>query len=62
MSFFMSTLMSGVVTIINTGVTEGFLSRWLHAGLVAWAVAFPLISLIAPVAHRIARSLVETEV
>nr|WP_277610978.1 DUF2798 domain-containing protein [Microbulbifer celer] len=61
MSFFMSTMMSAVITVVNTGLTEGFFGRWLHAGLVAWVIAFPLVSVIAPVAHWITRKLVETE-
>lgn len=53
MSGLMSLLMSAVVTLINTGLDAGFPQRWLHAFIVAWAVAFPLVSVIAPLAHRI---------
>lgn len=54
MSCFMSLLMSGTITLINTGLTDGFFHRWGAAFLVAWAVAFPLVSFIAPLAGKIA--------
>ncbi|MFC4260885.1 DUF2798 domain-containing protein [Marinobacter lacisalsi] len=52
MSGIMSLLMSGVITVINTGLAGSFLHRWLAAWLVAWAVAFPLVVLVAPLARR----------
>ncbi|MGC8121692.1 DUF2798 domain-containing protein [Marinobacter sp. VGCF2001] len=54
MSGIMSLLMSGTITFINTGLTEGFVHRWGAAFLVAWAVAFPLVTFIAPVAGKLA--------
>ncbi|MDX1756245.1 MAG: DUF2798 domain-containing protein [Marinobacter sp.] len=53
MSGLMSLCMSGVVTFFNTGMDAGFPARWMGAFLVAWAVAFPLVSIVAPVAHRL---------
>ncbi|MDN6318494.1 MAG: DUF2798 domain-containing protein [Marinobacter sp.] len=53
MSGMMSLLMSGVITWINTGVDAAFLYRWIPAFLVAWAVAFPLVTFIAPVAVKL---------
>lgn len=52
MSGIMSLLMSGVITFINTGMDNGFPYRWLPAFLVAWAVAFPLVTVIAPLAGK----------
>ncbi len=43
MSFGMSVIMSGVVVAVNTGVTDGFISRWFYS----WMFAFPPIALIA---------------
>ncbi|MBB5321464.1 DUF2798 domain-containing protein [Marinobacter oulmenensis] len=54
MSGIMSLLMSGIITLINTGLTEGFFSRWGPAFLVAWVVAFPLVTFIAPFASDLA--------
>ncbi|WP_417517040.1 DUF2798 domain-containing protein [Marinobacter sp.] len=53
MSGMMSLLMSGVITFINTGIDSEFVYRWLPAFLVAWAVAFPLVTFIAPVAVKL---------
>ena len=52
MSGIMSLLMSGVITFINTGMDNGFFYRWMPAFLVAWAVAFPLVTFIAPLAGK----------
>lgn len=52
MSGMMSLLMSGVITMINTGLEGDFFWRWLTAWLVAWVVAFPLVTVIAPLAVR----------
>lgn len=40
MSMVMVTLMTFVVTAINTCFTEGFTSRWGKAILIAWPVGF----------------------
>ena len=54
MSGTMSLLMSGIITLINTGLADGFFHRWGAAFVVAWAVAFPLVSFIAPMAGKLA--------
>lgn len=53
MSGLMSLCMSAVVTFFNTGMDAGFPARWMGAFLVAWAVAFPLVSLVSPIAQRL---------
>jgi len=53
MSCMMSFLMSGVITFMNTGLDGQFIFRWLSAFLVAWAVAFPLVTFIAPIAGKL---------
>ncbi|PCM43631.1 DUF2798 domain-containing protein [Marinobacter sp. ANT_B65] len=53
MSGMMSVLMSGVITFVNTGVDSEYFSRWGAGFLVAWAVAFPLITFIAPIAVKL---------
>ncbi len=53
MSGIMSVLMSGVITLLNTGLDGGFFHRWGPAFLVAWAVAFPLVTFIAPLAGKL---------
>lgn len=59
MSGLMSVLMSGIITFINTGLTPGFGGRWLQAFIVAWVVAFPLVSVIAPFARRMTDQLMD---
>ena len=54
MSCIMSLMISGIITLINTGMSDGFLSRWIGARLVAWAIAFPLVIFIAPLAGKMA--------
>ena len=53
MSGMMSLLMSAVITFINTGLDAGFPARWAPAFLVAWGVAFPLVTFIAPLAAKL---------
>ncbi|MEH6356067.1 MAG: DUF2798 domain-containing protein [Marinobacter sp.] len=53
MSCMMSLLMSGVITVMNTGLDAQFLFRWLRAFFVAWAVAFPLVTFMAPIAGKL---------
>jgi len=55
MSGMMSLLMSGVITFINTGIDNEFVYRWLLAFLVALAVAFPLVTFIAPIAVKLTK-------
>ena len=47
MAFFMSLLMSGMITSLNTGFGDmggvGFISRWARA----WVIAFPVAFLVA---------------
>lgn len=54
LSGFMSFIMSGVITLVNLGVIDGFMSIWLHAWIVAYAIAFPTILLVFPFARKLA--------
>lgn len=44
--------MSGVITAINTGIDGAFIGRWLHAYALAFALAFPSVTFIAPIVQR----------
>lgn len=54
LSGFMSFIMSGAITFINLGLVDNFVSIWIHAWLVAYAIAFPTILLVFPFARRLA--------
>lgn len=59
-SLFMSFLMSGVVTAINVGLPGNFVALWLHAFVMAFAISFPTILLVLPVAKRLVEKLTGT--
>lgn len=48
MSLYMSSLMSGIITLVNTGFDGGYFLRWLLAFCVSWGVALPLALFGAP--------------
>ena len=54
LSGFMSFIMSGAITFINLGLVNQFLTIWIHAWLVAYAIAFPTILIVFPFARKIA--------
>jgi hypothetical protein len=53
--------MSMVITFLNLGWVEDFLSRWMEAWLSAFLVAFPVILLVLPIARSIVAQLTEPE-
>jgi hypothetical protein len=54
LSGFMSFIMSGAITFINLGWVDHFFFIWIHAWLVAYAIAFPTILLVFPIARKLA--------
>jgi hypothetical protein len=57
MSTLLSGLMSAAITLVNTGAGAGFLVRWLWAYGLAWVMAFPLVTLLAPQVRRLVDAL-----
>ena len=53
-------LMTCVITLANVGPTADFFVRWLHAFVIAYPVAVPVIYFLAPVARRLTGRFVET--
>ena len=57
-AFGMSVIMSGVVTTVNTGVSNGFLERYFNSWLFAFPVAlfsvFTLAPIMRPLVNKIA--------
>lgn len=61
LSGFMSFIMSGAITLINLGFVNGFFGIWLHAWIVAYAIAFPTILLVFPFARKLAMKIAAKE-
>ncbi|KGK42143.1 hypothetical protein LH51_09470 [Nitrincola sp. A-D6] len=59
MSVYMVFIMTCVITLVNTGFTEGFALRWFKAFIVAWPVAFVLILIGAPRLQTLAGKLIK---
>ena len=64
-SFFMSLLMSGimsfVITLLNLGPVEGLAGIWLHAWGMAFIVAFPTIVAVTPLVRMLVNAVVDKE-
>ncbi|WP_409523146.1 DUF2798 domain-containing protein [Nitrincola sp. MINF-07-Sa-05] len=58
MSFYMVSIMTLVITLVNTGFETGVLLRWLKAFIVAWPIAFMLILVGAPKLQQLSTKLV----
>ncbi|MCV2886620.1 DUF2798 domain-containing protein [Aestuariibacter sp. AA17] len=61
MAFIMSCLMSFCITLFNVGWINGVMVIWLKAWAFAFALAFPIVVIIAPWVHAIVNRLVKQE-
>jgi len=52
----MSFMMFGVITFINLGVADHFVMLWFKAFIKAFAVAFPCVLILVPLARVIKSS------
>jgi hypothetical protein len=59
MGAMMISLMTFVITLVNVGWVPDFLSRWLRAFLIAYAVGVPVIYFLAPFARKMTARIVE---
>lgn len=57
----MSFIASGISTVLALGFAPDLLARWLGSWLPSWAVAFPAVLIVGPVARRIVGALVRRE-
>ena len=55
----MSFVISLAMTILNTGIDDGFFTRWVSAWLVSFIVAYPTVLVITPIAQRITARLID---
>lgn len=53
MSISLSGFLSAAITAVNTGIDAGFFSRWLPAYGLAWSLAFPSVTIVAPRVRRL---------
>ncbi|MDR9467168.1 DUF2798 domain-containing protein [Marinospirillum sp.] len=59
MSLYMVTIMTFVITLVNTGMSAGFVGRWWQAFYIAWPIAFVLILIGAPRLQVLATKLIK---
>lgn len=59
MSVYMVFIMTCVITLVNTGLADGFALRWFKAFIVAWPVAFVLILVGAPRLQKLAGKMIK---
>lgn len=57
MSGCMALLMSGIMTYINVGIDQFFLSHWMHAWIIAYPIAFISVLVFSPVITKIVNRL-----
>jgi len=53
MALIMSCIMSCIISIFNVGFVPNIVTIWLKAWAFAFVVAFPTITLVAPIAQRL---------
>lgn len=61
MAFFMSGLMSFMVSLINMGYVESIFFIWIKAWVIAFFIAFPTILLISPYVEKLVGLVIEKE-
>lgn len=59
MGAIMVLLMTFVITLVNVGMANDFLFRWMKAFAVAYVVAVPVIYFLAPMAKKLAARFAE---
>ena len=57
LSILMSCLVSGVTVLNTAGLGNEFSSLWMMAWFKSWIVAFPAISILAPLTRRFVRKI-----
>lgn len=61
MSMLMSCIMSFVITVFNVGFVSDLLTIWLKAFAFAFLIAFPTILLISPIVHKLVALVLKEE-
>ena len=53
LSGIMVCIVSAVVLVVSRGIGDGFLVQWARSVLTTWPIAFPAVTLLAPVVRRV---------
>ncbi|MEL6464243.1 MAG: DUF2798 domain-containing protein [Pseudomonadota bacterium] len=61
LSGMMSFLVSGISTVLSMGMVSAFWGQWILAWLPSWAVAFPIVLIVAPIARRLVGKITSPE-
>ena len=61
MALLMSCLMSLVITLFNVGLVENILFIWVKAWGFAFVVAFPAVTLVSPIVHKLTAMVLEKQ-
>lgn len=57
LSGLMSFVVSGIATLRAVGMMLDFPAQWMGAWLLSWAIAFPTVLIVAPIARRLVSKL-----
>ena len=61
--FFLSCLMSGIISFINMirnlGWMDGFFALWFNNWMISWAFAFPVVLFVLPMVRKFASLIVD---
>ena len=61
--FFLSCLMSGIISFINMirnlGWIDGFFALWFNNWMISWAFAFPVVLFVLPMVRKFASLIVD---
>ena len=61
MSLLMSCIMSFVISVCNVGFVVNIIHVWLKAWAFAFIVAFPTITIVAPIVHKLVSLVLKEE-
>lgn len=61
MALLMSCIMSFVISVFNVGLVSNIVHVWLKAWAFAFIVAFPTITVVAPIAHKLVSLVLKEE-
>lgn len=59
LSIFMTCIVSGISTVMGSGISPDLPLKWMTAWGTSWVVAFPSLFVILPIVRRIVATLVE---